>query len=200
VLLLAAGKSRRFGGDKRRAIIEARETLLEKSLQVYRGAGYPVLLCLSARLQDDALEERVTAAGVSVLRAQNAENGMGATLAEAVGSVGGVSALIIALADMPGILPDTLALLESHLGTDRIVYPVYKGQRGHPVIFGSAFFPLLQQQSGDRGASGIIDQNQACCFPVDVEDPGVLMDIDTPLDIKRLNDLLQRRGSAGASI
>ncbi|MEG0245615.1 MAG: NTP transferase domain-containing protein, partial [Pseudomonas sp.] len=62
----------------------------------------------------------------------------------------------------------------------RIVLPLYQGQRGHPVIFGRAFWPALVQLQGDQGGRQIIQDNPQACVTVAVDDAGVVLDVDVP--------------------
>jgi len=180
VLLLAAGRGSRFGSDKRVSVIEGRETLLYKSLECYRRSGLGVLLCISGRPEDDELEEAFSATGVVCLRCDRADRGMGATLAQGMQACANASAVFIALADMPLVNPDTIARLEHTASPERIVFPVFEGQRGHPVLFGAAFFGELRALDGDRGASAVIQRHSDACIEIPVDDPGVLLDADTP--------------------
>ena len=58
--------------------------------------------------------------------------------------------------------------------------PRHAGQQGHPVIFGRDFWPALGQLAGDEGARAVVRAQRDCCVVVDVEDAGVLRDVDTP--------------------
>jgi molybdenum cofactor cytidylyltransferase len=63
-----------------------------------------------------------------------------------------------------------------------IVVPSYGKRRGHPVIFSSLLFDELSNASPDRGASDVVQRHQKEIFHVEVDNPGVLIDIDTPED------------------
>ncbi|WOJ96682.1 nucleotidyltransferase family protein [Congregibacter brevis] len=195
VLLLAGGSAKRFGSDKRREIIDSEKMLIEKTISQYLNIGIEVLVCLSSRGGDDSLEEHLREQSVECLRCRRANEGIGGTLAESAAAIGDVSKLVIALADMPALLPRTILTLLEHADSEHIVYPVYGARRGHPVVFGGRFLPLIKLLSGDRGASKLLEQNAAQCVAVEVNDPGVLLDVDTPEDLRKLRGLLQARSS-----
>jgi molybdenum cofactor cytidylyltransferase len=199
VLMLAAGSSRRFGADKRRRLLQGRETLLQKSLASYRQNGLQVVLCLSDRPEDDDLARELAAADVECLRCRRAAAGMGATLAEGVRYCAAEPGILVALADMPLIAPGTIGLLAGQLARDQIVYPVFRGRRGHPVLFGARFLPELCLLDGDRGASAVIAAHASHCREVAVDDPGVLLDADTPAALADIRRRLQLRSDAGVS-
>lgn len=89
---------------------------------------------------------------------------------------------LIALADMPYVQPATLLALLAALeaGAD-IAAPLYRGQRGNPVGFSRRHLPGLLQLQGDQGARSLL---RVCAVTdVEVDDPGILHDIDTPADL-----------------
>jgi len=70
-----------------------------------------------------------------------------------------------------------------------VAYAQHGGRRGHPVGFAAELYPELTELSGDEGARRIIARYPA--FAVDLDDPGILVDIDTEGDLDAL-----RRGFA----
>ena len=60
----------------------------------------------------------------------------------------------------------------------------YRGQRGHPVGFAAELYPELTALGGDEGARRIIARYPA--FPVELDDAGILVDIDTVDDLEAL--------------
>jgi molybdenum cofactor cytidylyltransferase len=61
--------------------------------------------------------------------------------------------------------------------------PAHGGRRGHPVLFAAALFPRLAALSGDSGARALLDDLGPGLALVESDDPGVLLDIDTPDDL-----------------
>jgi len=86
----------------------------------------------------------------------------------------------VLLGDMPWVAADSLWQLCQQAAGERIIYPLYDGQRGHPVLFGRAFWPVLQTLTGDEGARALLQANPAACQGIVVDDPGVLRDVDRP--------------------
>jgi len=178
-LLLAAGRGRRFGSDKRLARLPDGRGLLaasaERALQVF--AEVHVLL----RGEDDT-----QAMGLPdtcrIIRCPDADQGMGHSLAAGVRSLAGceADAIAVLLGDMPWVAADSLWQLCQQAAAERIVYPLYEGQRGHPVLFGRAFWPALQTLTGDEGARALLQAQAAACQVVALADPGVLRDVDRP--------------------
>ena len=81
------------------------------------------------------------------------------------------------------MVPAALAVataLEQH----PVVYAQYKGRRGHPVGFAAELYSELIQLDNDDGARRVVARYPA--YGQDVDDPGVLMDVDTPADLAAL--------------
>lgn len=195
VLMLAAGRSRRFGGDKRQAALGAEKTLLEQSISQFTSLGLRVFVSLSTASEDDLLAKSLVGESVEILRCERAIEGMGGTLAESVKKIGDTASILIALADMPGLSSETILQLLEKAQTENIVSPVYEGRRGHPVIFGRRFLPLLKNLSGDAGASQLIREYASSCVSVPVTDAGVVRDVDTAADLVAVKRWLQTRSS-----
>jgi molybdenum cofactor cytidylyltransferase len=84
---------------------------------------------------------------------------------------------------MPLLRPDTLRRVAARLDTDPVVFAQYRGRRGHPVGFSQELYSELIALQGDEGARRLLARYAA--HPVDVDDPGVLLDVDTVDDLAR---------------
>lgn len=104
--------------------------------------------------------------------------GMGDSIAAAVAAAPDCAGWLVVLGDMPFILPSTLQRVAGALPHDGITVPVYQGERGHPVGFGRELGPGLMALSGERGARKLFDTARVQL--IEVEDAGVLWDVDVP--------------------
>tara|TARA_R110002167_G_scaffold204404_2_gene408467 strand:+ start:699 stop:1277 length:579 start_codon:yes stop_codon:yes gene_type:complete len=183
-LVLAAGFSRRFGADKRRAkLCDGRgllQAVLQQAISVY-GEVFVVL-----REEDDPYLLGVPKE-VQVIRAVNAGRGLGASLADGVCALSAASveagALAVLLGDMPWIAMSTHRRLVEQMSPDRILRPVYNEKSGHPVLFGRDFWPALQCLDGDTGARSVLRMQPQACIDVFLNDPNINKDADTPTDL-----------------
>lgn len=107
-----------------------------------------------------------------------ASTGMGDSIAVAVAAEPDHRGWLIALGDMPFILPHTLRTVAASLMEDSISVPVWQGEFGHPVAFGRQYGPALARLTGDQGARRLF--KDASVQQVEVDDPGVLWDVDVP--------------------
>lgn len=183
-ILLAAGASQRMGSDKLQMPWRGL-TVLSSTLA--RWTAVPELdEILLVRRHN---REDIPGTRVRTLVNANADEGMGSSLRLAVHSLpADTAAVAIGLADMPEIASDTISALVDAwrpLGPAGIVAPVYKGQRGHPVVLGADHFPALRALRGDHGARNVLRDRAEDLHLVDVDDPGVVMDLDTPADLEQ---------------
>lgn len=183
--MLAAGYSRRFGADKRRLVLDDGRSLLAASLALPCSMLEEVWLVLRP---DETGAELGLSADIRLVQHPATAQGMGHSLAagaECLLAESSADAVAIFLADMPLIRRNSLEALLAYASADKIVMPSYQGKRGHPVLFGRDFWPQLAALSGDAGARTVLQQNAEAVHIVELADPGVLQDIDTPEDLAR---------------
>ena len=77
----------------------------------------------------------------------------------------------------------TLNRVMSEAGPDAVLQPVHAGRSGHPVGFGRGYFAALEKLTGDEGARRVLESAACRLVRFEVNDPGVLQDVDTPSDL-----------------
>jgi len=183
-VLLAAGAARRFGSNKLLHPLDGGMPLALAALANLRSAVPRVIAVVRPR--QTQLVQRLNAAGATVIECAHAEDGMGESLACGVKAAGDAAGWIVALADMPFIRPDSIAKVAAALAAGAaIAAPAYQGRRGHPVGLDHAYRRQLEALRGDAGARALLEQNRDSVTLIDVDDPGVCRDIDTPDDLRQ---------------
>jgi molybdenum cofactor cytidylyltransferase len=186
-VLLAAGYGSRFDPDGLHNKLLAR---LPDGTPVAHEAAHRLLLIVPRviavmRPGSDPLARVLNDAGCDVAFSKDAERGMGASLAAGVAASDDAESWIVALADMPRIAVATIEAVARTLdGGASIVAPFYQGQRGHPAGFGLAHRDTLLALDGDTGARALFALNAVT--RLDVDDAGILADVDTPDDLRKL--------------
>lgn len=186
VILLAAGLSSRFAPGDKLLYPVAGTPLLARAAATF--AQRPLAARIAVIGPGDAARRAILAAhGFACVENPRPADGMGASLAVAARALppdlGGV---FVALGDMPAVPPALLDVLQHALAQApgaRIAAPVYRGQRGHPVLFGRASLPALATLRGDQGARELLQAAGSALLHVETEFPGVLRDIDTVEDL-----------------
>jgi molybdenum cofactor cytidylyltransferase len=188
-VILAAGSAKRFGSDKRQALLPTGVSLLETVLRTQTQV-LPRVLVVSGP-GDRFVADLCVVHGAQHVVCDEAHMGMGRSLAAGIAAVQAhdqagtpCAAVLVGLADMPWVRPDTLhALLQAFAQTGQAVLPLHQGRMGQPRILPRQVWPALLTLRGDEGARQALDWSQAHRLPVD--DAGVLMDADTPDDLVR---------------
>lgn len=188
-IILAAGSSRRFGGDKRKSSMPSGQTMLEES--IHKAASVIDRVMVVLRFGDIGfareLEAKIGNHNVEFFCAPDSAKGMAHSLANAIHHVKDWEAALVFLGDMPFVQAETvesiLAEYEYRKAGAPLVFPVKDGKSGHPVLFPRDYFTELEALTGDRGARSVIDSHPGNVFTVAVQDPGVIRDIDTPQDL-----------------
>ena len=184
IVVLAAGFSRRYGeGNKLHQALNGRPVLAWTFDSLFHLRATTAIAVVAP---DDALAKSLALnAGFTPVPNPARATGMGGSIACGVQALSNeVDAVLIALGDMPRVAHSSLqALLAAFSTRDQIVVPCCDGRRGHPVLFGVHHFSALRALDGDTGAREILKQHAALVREVPVNDPGVLLDVDTPQDL-----------------
>ena len=181
VLVLAAGRSRRFGSDKRQALLPDGRRVIDALLGQLNKSGLPVFLCLDEN--DDDLAFEMDERNIPYHRCHRAGEGMGGTLAEGMAHIPSWDGMLITLADMPWVRPSTYTKIASQLTAENICVPSHNGSHGHPVGFGKRFFRELAELGGDSGARDLLIKYRDNIRKISLDDPAIHRDIDIPEDL-----------------
>lgn len=171
VLVLASGRGERFlaagGGTHKLQARLGNKTVLEHTLDAVRASGLPWHL------------------------EQAPHPGMGDSIAAAVRATAGAEGWLILPADLPLVRPATLRRIATAPQGQIVVRPLYQGRQGHPVRFDRACGEALLALAGEAGAAAVVRRHRL--WTLEVDDPGCVMDIDTPEDLARAQQILQAR-------
>lgn len=188
IIVLAAGKGSRFlGAEHKLAQTLGGLTVLGSTLQRAIASHLQVVVVTTQALADVACRS-VAKRDVLVLpevgTPGQAGLGMGYSISAGVSARPNASGWLILPGDMPQVRPPTLQAVAAQLSDHAVAYAQYRGRRGHPVGFSSELYSELIALRGDEGARRLIARYPA--IGVEVDDPGVLVDVDTQSDLERL--------------
>ena len=192
VIVLAAGSGERFlGAEHKLSQVLGASTVLGTTLRHAIASQLPVVVVTTEALADIA-RRHVAARDVVVLPRAGAGSaahlGMGHSIASGVGARADAGGWLVLPADMPLVQPSTLVAVAAELERHAVVCAHYKGRRGHPVGFSAEVYSELVALSGDEGARRLVARYPALALEVD--DPGVLVDVDTEADLARVRQTL----------
>jgi molybdenum cofactor cytidylyltransferase len=203
-IILAAGESKRFGKPKQLLGWHGKPFVRQVAEMALVAGLSPVVVVTGANAQ--AVEVAVNDLPVKIVRNAEWQKGQSSSIQAGLqalppsslrdispkskgfgGGREGVRAAIFLLADQPQVTPTVLcALVEQHSAElAPIVAPLVDGQRANPVLFDRITFPDLMALTGDVGGRAIFSKYPVNYLPW--HDESLLVDVDTPDDLKRLN-------------
>jgi molybdenum cofactor cytidylyltransferase len=183
--VLAAGRSSRMGRPK--AFLPygpvGAQTFLDRVIASMRDGGVDDILVVG-RPDDEALIAAVSGSDTPARFVPNPHHELGqlTSIVAAVNAVDrpGVRGLLVIPVDMPLVRGATFAAIlhASSQHPRSIVRAVCGGRHGHPVIFDRAYFDALRHAAPHTGAKAVLRDPRALVVDVEVDDDGVLRDVD----------------------
>lgn len=186
-IILAAGRARRMGQLKQ-LLPWGQDLLLGQTINLYQEAGMELILVVVG-CQKEQIMDKLANRDVIWVENNAFQEGMSSSIKAGLNALPkGVEAILLALGDLPLIQPETIKKVLNLFEQKRfpIIVPTFHGKAGHPVLLAKELFPELYALSGDIGARNIIrDHPHLVCY-LEVDDPGILRDIDEPETYHRL--------------
>jgi len=186
-IILAAGTSSRMGFLKQTANIKGK-SLLELVLDKVRKFPFHEIIIVLGYKHDEVMKTLKLEYEKVVIN-EEYEKGMSSSLKKGVLNISKDSeAFAIFLADMPLIKEKSIekVINEFNERSCLIVAPIFNKVIGHPVIFHRNLIPEIINLEGDIGAKKVIEKyKDEACF-IEIDDEGVLIDIDAPKDLEEV--------------
>jgi CTP:molybdopterin cytidylyltransferase MocA len=188
-IVLGAGRSSRLGRTK--ALLpfaEGGPTFLETVVAALRDGGIETIHVVLGGNAGEIEARIALPAGAAYVPNPDWANGQLSSLLAGLAAADGpgVEAVLVTLVDMPLVRAATVRTLvstfEKHPDAP-ILRATFRGRHGHPVVFGRRIFDALRHADPATGARGVVHAHQV--LDVDVDDPGVITDIDTWEDYER---------------
>lgn len=188
-LILAAGESRRMGTPK--ALLElAGETFLDRLILTLGQPCSPVIVVLGCESQKIRAGLRRGDLAAFVLnpdyrrgQLSSLQCGLAAVSPEAEG-------VMFTPVDYPSVLPSTVTRMarrfEQRGPHELLVVPRSRGRGGHPVCAARDLIPEFLALPPDAQARDVIHRHIEHTVYVDVEDSGIMEDVDDPEAYERL--------------
>lgn len=182
-IVMAAGDSRRFGGNKLTAVIEGK-TLICRALEAVPSEEFCSVVVVT---QYSEIAELARTFGFLPVDNPHSEWGISYTIRLGLEALGECDAVLFQVADQPFLRRETVAaeveFFRRHPG--KLVGLGHDGTRGNPCIFPAAYFSELLALRGDCGGSRVIRRHQEEFLLFEV--PAVeLEDADTRQDLESI--------------
>jgi molybdenum cofactor cytidylyltransferase len=184
-IVLAAGASRRMGRPKALLPVGDR-TFVSRIVGTLTAAGLTDIFVIVRA--DGDLAREIAQTGARAIVNLRAEDGQLSSLVTGLDTVDapGVDAVLVTLVDVPLIQASTVRRLIARAAVSPapILRAVHAGRHGHPVIFKREVFGALRAADPAVGAKAVMRAYDV--EDVEVDDPGIVEDVDTPEDYRRL--------------
>jgi molybdenum cofactor cytidylyltransferase len=182
IVVLAAGQGRRFRGTphKLRQPLGGASVLCTTVANAIQ-TRLPVVVVTTEALAP-LVAEQMAGRDTIVVSDADARRGMGHTIATGVAERASSTGWLLLPGDMPLVRPASMLAVAAAIELHPVAYAQYRGRRGHPVGFAAELYSELTLLSGDEGARRLIARYPA--VGVEVDDPGVLVDVDTEADLE----------------
>ena len=191
-IVLAAGTSSRMGSPKPLLTLGGRP-LLERVLETVRDAAVDDIVVVLGH-EADRVRDGVSFDGTHTVVNPAYIEGMSTSLQAGVRAADPRSdGFLIVLGDQPFVQSATInTLIERRNGSQaKILIPTYGGARGNPVLLDRSLSEDVQSITGDQGCRAIFGHHTRGILEVPVDDPGILVDLDTPEQITRAEEVVR---------
>nr|MBN1229078.1 putative selenium-dependent hydroxylase accessory protein YqeC [Anaerolineae bacterium] len=187
-VILAAGTSSRMGTPKLLLPWQGSTMIRKVCSRVVSEAFYEVIVVTGS--EHDAISQEVADLPVKVVFNPNyAEGEMIGSLKVGLDACTGSDTVMVVLGDMPAIQKTVISdLLDIFASQQKpVVVPVYRGKRGHPVIFDKSVWGELRQLPPGSAPRAVLAAHPEMIHQHQVSTDTILHDIDTPNDYQSAN-------------
>ncbi len=178
-VLLAAGESKRMGQPKQLLPL-GNKTLVEHALDNLLASRVGEVILVTGN-QAENVVKKVGTRPVKVILNPDYRQGMSTSLKQGMTSIDkDAAAVMVVLADQPFIDAALINRLidEFTRRSKGIIVPVFKGKRGHPIIFAIKYRNELLELQGDAGAKSLLERHPGDVLEVPVASEHIHVDID----------------------
>ena len=202
-VVLAAGLSKRFGGESKLLADLGGEPLVRHAVRAVAESGLADVVVVTGR-EAGACRDALRDLPVQFVHNPKWEDGMGSSIACGVAALDAdLAGAFIVPGDMPFITPDLLRTLMaafSETGERRAVFPTSPaGEQRTPVLWPRHLLSRLRSLSGAEGGKSLLKSIAGDALGVTIADQSLLTDVDTAEDMDAARQHLHAAGSPAVS-
>ena len=182
-ILLAAGQSKRMGGENKLTKEIQGTPLIKHSVKNILASSIDELIVVLG-YQKEIIEKIIDKnERIKFVFNGNFESGMASSIKIGLNNLSKkTEAFFICLGDMPLINKDTYNQLIKSRNNKEIIVPTYNGQQGNPILFSKSIKEKIMTIQGDVGAKKILELNKNKILNVEVGNQSIKKDFNTKDD------------------
>jgi CTP:molybdopterin cytidylyltransferase MocA len=183
-ILLAAGQSTRMGSNKQLLPLAGKPFIRHCIDNLFEAGVNDIVVVLGP--SGNQIEPVISELPVFIVWNSVQESDMAGSVRIGVNALpDNVTGVLVCLGDHPLVKATTIQKISDHFVThpDKIIIPRYDGKKGHPTLFPRAVIEEIFAVSTLRD---IVHRSHNRLAFLDISDPGVTMDIDTPKDFEMI--------------
>jgi len=186
-VILAAGCSSRMGAFKP-LLPFGESTVLERAIALFRTAGIEDVRVVVGHRAAELLPLLARLRVRPLFNARYREGMFSSVVTAAASFETKSGAFFLLPADFPLVRRQTVAMLlrAGRSSGAGILYPAFRGRRGHPPLLAAAYRDVIRSWPGAGGLQALLRQHQGDAALIETGDEGILLDMDTPADYQRL--------------
>ena len=185
-IILAAGESRRMGKSKL-LLPFGEKTIIETVIEnVIKSKAEKILVVLGSNREK--IKKKIKNFPVEIAVNPNFRRGMLSSVQWGFQALPeNTQAVLVVLGDQPAISSSVInKIIDAFKKTGKgIVLPVYKNERGHPVLIDMKYRDEVGNLSPDLGLRSLVYNHPEDILEVEVETQSILQDIDYKEDYRR---------------
>jgi len=182
-ILLAAGASKRMGGENKLAKKIKDIPLIKHSVKNILASSIDELIVILG-YQKEIIEKIIDKnERIKFVFNVNFESGMASSIKIGLNNLSEkTEAFFICLGDMPMVNSNIYNQLIQSKNNKEIIVPTYKGQQGNPILFSKSIKEKIMAIQGDVGAKKILELNKNEILNVEVGNQSIRKDFNTKDD------------------
>jgi molybdenum cofactor cytidylyltransferase len=186
-LVLAGGRSSRMAPRNKLIETVGGEPMVRRVATVAIAGGAQSIVVVTGH-EATSVAAALRGLDVTIVANPDYANGLSTSLSAGLRALPAcIDGVLILLGDMPEVETSVLtALVAAFTGPAAICVPVRHGQRGNPVLWGSAYFAEMMGLTGDSGAKPLMARHEQHLIAVEVATDSIFQDVDAPEDLARL--------------
>ena len=182
-VVLAAGLSRRYGPENKLLQSLDGVPMIRRVVETIRGSKVDEIILVTGHQKEEVEAVLSGITDLHFVHNPEFEKGMSTSISVGAKSLGNIDACLICLGDLPHLKSQDynqlIELFDQEKSLNRIMIPTFRGKKGHPVVFGSAFFDDLNNLTAtDEGAWRVVLKHKSFVREVEMDTDRILTDID----------------------